>query len=149
MLDIIIIICCILTGFAIGKFFERKISEKGRFYQDLTAYVALLKDNISNKQLELGRFNQEYSLKCSKLFADFITNGEIKLRLSKIQRDNISAFFDNLDCVSTRALEEHLDCSGRILIDDYNNVMQNEVAKSVIFSKLGMLLGAMLGILLV
>lgn len=149
MLDIIIIICCIMAGFAIGKFLERKVNEKGKFYQDLIVYIALLKDNISSKQLELGKFNQEYTLKCSKTFADFITNKELKIRLSKMQRDNINALFDNLDCVSTRALEEHLEFNGSILGNDCNNVMQNEVAKSAMFSKLGMLLGAMLGILLV
>ena len=57
MIDIIIIICCILGGFALGKFLERRTIEKGKFYQDLTTYVMLLKYNVTCRQLELSGFN--------------------------------------------------------------------------------------------
>lgn len=149
MFNIIIIICCILAGFALGKFVERKVAEKGKFYQDLTSYVALLKDNVSGRQLELTNFNKQFSQNCCKAFCDYITLGELKIRLSKVQKVNLTKFFDNTDCISSQALVEHIEYHGKILKDDAQKVMLDEVAKSTIYAKLGMLLGAMLGILFV
>lgn len=149
MIDIIIVIGCILGGFVIGKFFERRISEKGAFYKDLTRYLSLLKDNVNGKQLELSGFNEEFSKNCGRSFADFIATKQLKLKIAKPQKDNISSFFDHLDCVSSQALVEHINYYGKILADDAEDVFRNEVAKSSIYGKLGMLLGAMLGILLI
>ena len=149
MLDIIIIVCCILGGFALGKYIENRISAKGKFFQDVTRYAAMLKENVNGRQWELSKFNHEFCKTCSKPFAEYITVGQVKLRLSKLQKDNLSAFFDNLDCASLQALVQHLDYHGKLLAEMSKNVMDNEVAKASIYSKLGMLLGAMLGILLV
>lgn len=149
MLDIIIIICCVLAGFALGKLIETKIGEKGKFYQDLTSYVSLLKDNVLGRQLEIASFNQEFAANSSKMFADYILNGKVKPHLSKTQKNNLSAFFDNLDCVSSQALVEHINYHGKVLESDAQNVLQGEVAKASVYSKLGMLIGAMIGILLV
>ena len=54
MINIIIIICCVFAGFAVGKFVEKRILEKGQFYQDLTTYMSLLSDNVNGRQLELA-----------------------------------------------------------------------------------------------
>lgn len=145
----IIIICCVLAGFAIGKYIEKRVAEKGKFYQDLTMYVTLLKDNVTGRQLELATFNAEFAKNSGNAFASFILNRELKIHLSKIQKDNLYAFFDNLDCVSSQALVEHINYHGKILENESQKIFQNEVAKSSIYSKLGMLFGAMLGILFV
>ena len=149
MIDILIIIGCTLIGYLLGKYIERKIFDKGKFYQDLTSYVMLLKDNVNGRQLELSSFNLEYSQGSGKIFSDFLLNNNLKSHLSKTQKDNLTAFFSKLDCVSSQALIEHIDYYGKILNDDAQNVLQNEVAKSSIYAKLGMLLGAMVGILFV
>lgn len=149
MIDIIIIICCVFSGFALGKFIENKICEKGKFYKDITRYVASLKDNVSGRQLELYKFNDEFAKSCCRPFAEYLYTGKLKLALKKTQKENITAFFDNLDCASSQALIQHLDYQGKILIDDGKEVLDKEVMKASIYSKLGMLLGAMLGILLV
>lgn len=149
MLDIIIIICCVLGGFALGKCFEKGINEKGRFYQDATRYAASLKENVVGRQLEIARFNNDFGKTCGKAFAEYLADGKVKVRLTKLQKDNLSAFFDNLDCASSQELVQHLDYHGKLLTDETKNVLDKEVAKAAIYSKLGMLLGAMLGILLV
>lgn len=149
MINIILLICCILAGFALGKFLERKASEKGRFYQDLTSYITRLKDNVNGRQLELKNFNDEFTKSCGGTFANFLLNNRAKVRLTKSQRNNLTQFHDNLDCISSKALVEHLDYYGKILSDDAQDVMKNEVAKSSVYAKLGMLLGAILGILLI
>lgn len=149
MINIIVVVCCIMAGFAVGKYIEHRICEKGKFYQDLTMYIALLKDNVSGRQVEMSAFNSEFAQKSSKAFSDYLLHKELKLRLNKAQKDNLSAFFDNLDCVSSQALLEHIGYHGKILADDSQKVIQNEVAKSSVYGKLGMLLGAMLGILIV
>lgn len=149
MLDIILVVCCILGGFAVGKYVESKIGEKGKFYKDLVRYVATLRDNVNGKQLELLQFNNEFAKSSCKSFAEYISTGKLRLRLSKAQRENVATFFDNLDCASSQALLQHLDYQGKILVEDGKSVLEREVAKASICSKLGMLLGAMIGILLV
>lgn len=149
MIDIIIIICSVLGGFALGKFFEKKIVAKGKFYRDLLRYVATLKENVSGRQLELRKFNEEFAKTCGKPFAEYVLTGKLSLRLSKAQQSNVSALFNNLDCASSQELLQHLEYQGGILADEGKEVCDNEVSKASIYSKLGMLLGAMLGILFV
>lgn len=149
MIDIIIIVCCVLGGFALGKCFERGITDKGKFYQDATRYAASLKENVIGRQLEIAKFNEDFCETCSKSFAEYIADGKLRVRLTKLQKDNLSAFFNNLDCSSSQALIQHLDYHGKLLADETKNILDKEVAKASIYSKLGMLLGAMLGILLV
>lgn len=149
MTNIIIIFCCVLAGFALGKYVEKKIGEKGAFYKDLTKYIIALKDNVSGRQLELAKFNDEFAKSSSKPFVEYLDSGKIKFTITKSQKDNIATFFDNLNCASSQALILHLDYHGKILNDDCKDVFEKEVAKAAIYSKLGMLLGAMLGILFI
>ena len=149
MLDIIIIICCVLGGFAIGKYIENRINEKGKFFQDATRYTAALKENVNGRQLELAKFNAEFCKSSSKAFGEYLVSGKIRMRLSKAQKDALTALFANLNCASSQELIQHLDYYGRLICDEAKNIQDKEVAKSSIYSKLGMLLGAMLGILLV
>lgn len=149
MLDIIIIICCVLGGFALGKYFENRICEKGKFFQDITRYASTLKENVLGRQLELSRFNENFTKTCSRAFAEYLNEGKIRVQLSKTQKSNLSLFFDNLDCTSSQALVQHLDYHGKLLADETKSVLDREVTKAAIYGKLGMLLGAMIGILLV
>lgn len=148
MIDIIIIICCILGGFAIGKFVERKVVSKGKFYRDLVRYASTLNENISGRQLEIAQFNQQFILNCGKEFGDYLTVRQIKIKIPKPQQDNIENFFSNLSCSSSQSLSNHIALYLKIFADDAESV-QGEVSKATIYSKLGMLLGAMLGILLI
>lgn len=61
MTDIIILIACILCGFISGKYIERQIKIKGKFYEDLRRYISVLKENLSGRQLELDSLNKAYS----------------------------------------------------------------------------------------
>ncbi|MCM1534002.1 MAG: hypothetical protein NC099_05045 [Corallococcus sp.] len=149
MTDIILFVACALLGYAVGKYFEKRVKEKGDFYSDLKRYVALFRENIVGRQVELNKFNEEFCSACSDGFAAYIACGKIKCRLTTAQRNNLSAFFDNLDCVSSQQLGNHLDYSFKILSDDCNAVLSNEVAKSNVYGKLGLLFGAMVGIVLI
>ena len=81
-------------------------------------------------------------------FSDYLTNGKCKCKLSKNQKKNLLDFFGNLDCVSSVQLSEHLDYYGKILEDDCRQVTEKEASRAGVYGKLGMLLGAMLGIML-
>ena len=65
-----------LNGFALGKFFEKRICAKARFYQDLAAYTVLLKDNVVGRQLELSNFNESFVQNCGETFGSYLLNGE-------------------------------------------------------------------------
>ena len=147
MLDIIILITCSLCGYLCGKYLQGRIKRKGDFYTDLQRYVSLLKVNIEGKQLELNDFNEQFSSNCSNTFKQFIVDGKMKCAISSTAKANVKSFFDNIGCVSSQELIRHIDYYKAVFDIDAKKVSE-EVAKSSIYTKLGVLLGVMVGIVL-
>ena len=147
MTNIILLLACSLCGFAIGKYIEKRTKRKGEFYSDLSRYVALMKINIKGRKVELPRFNAEFCVGCSRVFADFITDNELKCTLKQSQKNNIIQFFENLSCATSEALEKHIEYYAEIFSADSKEITK-EVASASIYSKLGLLLGMIVGILL-
>lgn len=147
MTNIILLLACSLCGFAIGKYLEKRIKRKGDFYSDLTRYVALMKINIKGRKVELSRFNEEFCRSSSKLFADFLTDGELKCTLKQSQKNSVIQFFENLSCATSDALEKHIEYYAEIFATDSKDITK-EVASVTIYSKLGLLLGMIVGIIL-
>ena len=147
MTNIILLLACSLCGFAIGKFLEKRIKCKGEFYSDLTRYVGLMKINIKGRKVELNRFNTEFCSASGKVFANYITCGELKCSLKQSQKNSVKQFFENLSCATSEALEKHIEYYSEIFAADSKEITK-EVASASIYSKLGLLLGMIVGILL-
>lgn len=147
MLDIIILIACALCGFACGKYLEKRIKRTGAFYSDLQRYVALLKVNVEGRQVALSDFDEDFCQSCSEPFAQYVLEGKIKCALTSAQKGNVTAFFDNLGCISSQELIRHIDYYKVVFESDAKRV-SDDVAKAFIYTKLGILLGVMVGIVL-
>ncbi|MCH5160074.1 MAG: hypothetical protein J1F66_04410 [Clostridiales bacterium] len=148
MIDIIILITCILCGFACAKYLEKRVRSKGEFYNDLARYIMLLKINVEGRKLEIGKFNEEFSGQCGQLFRNFLVDGKIRCSLNAMQKGNVTNFFDNLSCGSSEELGKHIDYYGVLINADAKQVTESEVAKASIYVKLGILFGMMVGIVL-
>ncbi len=148
MINIIIFFLCSLSGFLIGKFFEKRISEKGEFYRDLQKYVISFEENVEGRMVELSKFNDGFCDGSSESFVLYLKDKKTKIYFSKIQKKNLSAFFDNLSCISSQELLNHLNYFKRVFEEDGKRVNE-EVSRANLYSKLGLLLGAMVGILLI
>lgn len=149
MIDIIIVICCSLLGFVIGKYIERRIRTRGEFYCDLQKYLSMLKTNIEGRQLELEHFNDDFCCRCSEVFREYLKNDKIKCRLTSIQRSDVANFFQNLGCVNTMELNKHIDYYSVLFASEGKLINEGEVTKATLYPKLGILLGVMIGILLI
>ena len=147
MLDIIILIACALCGFACGKYLEKRTRRKGEFYSDLQRYITLLKVNVEGRQVELDIFNEEFCKSCSDSFCLYVQEGKIKCSFSKSQKNNVVDFFDNIGCVTSQELIRHIDYY-KAVFDADSKKISDEVAKASIYTKLGILLGVMVGIVL-
>ena len=147
MLDIIILIACALCGYVCGKYLEKRIKRKGDFYVDLQRYITLLRVNIEGRQMELSAFNEEFCKNCSDPFSKYIREGKINCVVSSSQKNNILMFFDNIGCVSSQELIRHIDYCKTVFEVDAKTVSE-EVSKASIYTKLGILLGVMVGIVL-
>ena len=147
MIDIIILIACTLCGFACGKYLEKRVKRKGEFYSDLTRYVMLLKINVDGRKLEIAQFNSEFTSQCSQAFADFLCDTKVRCGLNAMQKSNVAKFFDNLSCGSSEEMAKHIDYHSAILSSDAKQAT-DEVAKSSVYVKLGVLFGLMVGIVL-
>ena len=147
MIDIVILIACATCGYACGKFLEKRVKRKGEFYSDLNRYLSLFKLNIEGRQIELSKFNEEFCANSSSVFREYIQNSKIKCSVTSVQKENINAFFNNLNCVSSRELAKHIEYYSNVFATD-NKQIESEVSKSSIYVKLGILLGVMVGIVL-
>lgn len=147
MLDIIILIACSLCGFACGKYLEKRVKRKGEFYSDLQRYVTLLKVNIEGKQVELDSFNEEFCRSSSEAFSQYVLDGKVKCALTSLQKSNVVAFFDNIGCVTSQELIRHIEYYKTVFEQDAKKI-SDEVTKASIYTKLGILLGVMVGIVL-
>ncbi len=149
MIDIVVLIACTLCGYLCGKYIEKRILDKNNFYQDLRKYISLLKENVAGKQLELDKFNRNFSENCSKVFAEYLNDNKLKCKVGAAQRKNLEEFFGNLVCVSSEQLSNHIEFFEKVLSEDIKFVKEQEVAKSSVYSKVGALIGAIVGILLI
>ena len=147
MLNIIILIACAMCGFACGKYLEKRAKRKGEFYTDLQRYISMLKVNVEGKQVELDTFNEDFCQNSSEVFRRFLCERKYKCTLSSLQKSNITGFFDNIGCVSSQELLKHIDYYKVVFESDAKSI-SDEVVKASIYSKLGILLGVMVGIVL-
>lgn len=148
MTNIIILITCSLCGYACGKYLEKRVRNKGAFLTDLCRYASFLKVNVEGRCIELSKFNSEFASSCSEVFRDYLISGKLKCALTSTQKESVSNFFSNLDCASSQELTKHLDHYVAVFDDMSKQFTQKELSSSSMYSKLGVLLGVMLGIVL-
>lgn len=145
MTRIILLICCILCGFLIGRYLQKQVQAKNQMYLDLLKYIAALKLNVNGRQVELERFNADFCVNCSGAFCSVLQ--QIKYpHLKADKRKTVQDFFANLNCASGNQLLQHLEFYEAQLRPDAEQCAQ-AAAKSSVYVKIGILLGAMVGIL--
>lgn len=145
MINIILLICCICVGFLLGRVVQKQAIARSELFADAVKYAELFQMNVLGKRLEVAKFNANFLEDCTEPFKNYLSkNGGCKL--SPQQKKHLENFFQNLDCTSGEVLLQHLQFYEKVFRDDWN-VCKEEAAKSALFVKLGLLLGAMVGIL--
>ena len=114
-------------------------------YVDLMKYIAALKINVDGRKLELQKFNADFTKTCSSVFASALQGGKLPY-VKKDKRKNIEDFFSSLNCVSGSELVTNLTFYETQLKPDADDAM-TAAKKSSVYVKLGLLIGAMVGIL--
>lgn len=145
MINIILLICCILVGFLLGIVVRKQVVSSAELFSDAVKYVELFRLNVSGKRLEVTQFNAEFLQDCSESFGRYLEKREGR-RMSSQHKKHLQEFFDNLDCASGEAVLQHLDFYEKIFREDWD-ACRALATKSSLYVKLGLLLGAMIGIL--
>ncbi|MCM1395424.1 MAG: hypothetical protein NC132_04845 [Corallococcus sp.] len=114
-------------------------------YLDLLKYIAALKLNVNGRQVELEKFNADFCVNCSGAFSAALCQNKFP-RMKSDKRKTVQDFFANLNCASGNQLLQHLEFYESQLRPDAEQCAQS-AAKSAVYVKIGMLLGAMIGIL--
>lgn len=148
MIDIVIIITTSICGFFVGKFLSKRSAQKKIFYADMLRYIDQFAFNVKNTQKELGAFDEEFSRDCSEAFCTYIKEGKCASGISKSSKTVLADFRKDLNCISSEELLKRLEYYKGIFSAEFNAVC-DEYKKSSIYSKLGILLGVMAGILIV
>ena len=144
MTNIILFICCALGGFFCGLYLKKRVTQKNALFADLVKYTVSLQMNVGGKQLEMGEFNAEFCTHCSEVFKDALQQKFPALSAS--QKNAVQDFFAHLDCASGDALINHLAYYQK-QFESISSETASEAKKSSLYTKLGLLLGVMLGIL--
>lgn len=145
MTNIIAFLCCVSGGMLVGLHFRKRALQKNQFYSDLVRYISALQLNVTGRQTELAVFNADFVQRASQVFAEASKNRRYPF-CSASQKKDLDDFFGNLDCVGSGALLEHLNFFRK----QFEPVLAEcaaEAKKSSLYVKLGLLLGAMAGIL--
>lgn len=124
---------------------QKQAIAKNLMYLDLLKYIAALKLNVNGRQLELARFNADFCTNCSGAFCAALQQNKYP-RLKADKRKTVQDFFANLNCASGNQLLQHLEFYETQLRPDAEECAQ-AAAKSSVYVKIGILLGAMAGIL--
>lgn len=148
MTDIILLICCILAGFFVGRYTQSVINTKNLFYLDTLKYIENLQINIKTKQIGIPSFNQEYSKICTSEFKAFLFDNKIEVHLSRAERKNILSLTNTMLDTSSDTLYSNLSFVSKLINDDYQLFYNSNFLKSKVYDKIGLLLGAIVGILL-
>ena len=148
MTDIIVILACSACGFAIGKYFERRIRGKARFFDDLNRYAALFRVNVQGRQLEADLFNSQFAENCGKEFGAYLNGGKPVCALNAAEKHLLEDFFNCLKAVSSAEMLKQMDIYSQ-RFGELSAKYTAEAGKAAIFPKLGALLGAMSGIVLI
>lgn len=146
MTNIIILFASISCGFCIGRHLEKREKAKGLFFEHLIKYVSLLKTNIKSRRVELSKFNCEFSLSCSEHFGDYILLAKIPTFIGKNQQQLLLDFSQSLVANNSQELINNLDYYEQLVIAE-NNSISNSYRNRSVFSKLGVLVGVIVGIL--
>ena len=93
----------------------------------------------------LADFNAEFSANCSETFKECLLAKKYP-KLKGQQTKRLTEFFASLDCVGSEQLLQNLDFYAKQFEGDLKDSAE-AVKKSSIYVKLGILLGAMVGIL--
>ena len=115
--------------------------------KDLSNYVALLRLNLDTKRRPIKEINKEFGEKCGKAFRTYLTDPTAYIPTDKQLRADVVAFTQGLSCGSSSELAKHLDYYGKMFAELADKAEKDGKSKSGLFVKLGLLLGAMVGIL--
>lgn len=145
MSGILLLICCILCGFCVGLFLQRRERDNVTFVEDLLRYIDLLRVNIDTERKSLAAFDSEFVARCGKQFSDYRsgTGGAPGKRTGKLADD----FFDGVvACNNSQQLAKHLDYYKAVVAAQLAEMSCGGKRKGL-YVKLGLLLGAMVGLL--
>lgn len=148
MTGILVLICCILCGFCVGLFLQRRQTEQVAFLTDLTNYLSLLRVNVDGKRLPLPQFDSQFCQRAGESFKQYLC-GNKSVPLSATDGKIVASFFDGLKCNTGAELVRHIEYYQQVFAQVSARYLQNAEKQRGMYIKLGVLLGAMIGVLFV
>lgn len=126
-----------------GLFLQRREKDCVTFVEDLLRYIDLLRVNIDTERKSLAVFDSEFISRCGKQFSDYRsgTGG------APSKRTLADDFFDGVvACNNSQQLAKHLDYYKAVVAAQLAEMSCGGKRKGL-YVKLGLLLGAMVGLL--
>lgn len=148
MTDILVLFFSIGSGFCVGKYLRDRLWDKNQFYLEVIKYTKLLIANIQSKQIELDIFNKSFCSSCNSTFCNFILSGVVPSYFNKSDSAFFTRYYGSLKDSASNKLLPTLQFDLQQLDALYHTFSIDKLKYSKIFVQLGLLCGAIIGILL-
>lgn len=146
MSGILVLICCILVGFCVGLFLQRRKTDNLSFVEDLLKYIELFRVNVTTGRKTIQGFDEEFAATCGRAFADYKNN--LSSGLDKDVKTLADEFFVGAEQANnSQQLLKHLDYFQTKVGSKYAEFSKNADKQKGLYVKLGLLTGAMVGLL--
>ncbi len=150
MTDIVIIFSCSMLGCLIARLVNRSIRNRELLYMQLYTFTCDFADNVEHEKLTLHGFIT-VSAKCYReLMLHLLSDGSvIGCRLTNSDMLEIEQFLVGLEATNSEILLLHLSRYGATFDSKYNELHKVNIMQCSVNSKVGILLGAVLALLLI
>ncbi len=150
MTDIVVIFCCAMLGFVVAKIINKQLYSKEKMYCYLMNFAVDMRINVQYAKQTLSVFldssSKDYKEYIQQLLSQEMSFG---CNLSNVEQAEITEFIVGLSANNSSSILHHLDRYIAVFESQYNKM---HLANKLQFSantKVGILLGAVLALLLI
>ena len=155
MIDIVVLILCVFVGFVLGRRSERMLFNKERLFTSMHDFARNLLYNARYTKLPLKEFVENYNAgNGAEVFSQCVDRyfyGKdiaISAKLTAQQQKYIEDFWHNLSALNTEQFVGHVEYYGNYFADQSEKLRKECADKASLGPKLGILIGAIVGLML-
>lgn len=150
MTDIVVMICCAMLGYVVARLINNRLIAREWVYEYLSLFVVDLSDNVKHEKQTLHSFVASSNKPYKDTVLQLLNSGSInKCSLSSSEQAELSQFVRGLDATNSSALLLHLDRFADIFDKQYIALHNSNKSQCSVNTKVGILLGAVLALLLI
>ncbi len=150
MTDIVIIFCCSLLGYVVARIINNRLRNREMVYEQLSMFAHDLSINVQHEKQTLYSFVSGSNKSYKDTILQLLDNNKVAgCSMTSGALDEIHQFTAGLDATNSSALLVHLARYSEMFDKQYLTLHNANKIQCAVNSKVGILLGAVLALLLI